>query len=82
VRKTRQALGRVLRSPEDVGVRALVDRRYTAAGREAMPDYSVRDTFPEAEREELVDVAPEKLKGAMLNFFTDRDAWSGTPPTP
>jgi len=82
VRKTRQALGRVLRSPEDVAVRALIDRRYTEAGAREMPAYSVRDAFPEAERAELIDVAPEKLGYAMLNFYTDRDAWPGDPPTP
>jgi len=82
VRKTRQALGRVLRSPEDVGVRALFDRRYTAAGRGQLGDYSVHDTFPPEEREELVDVAPEKLKFGMLNFYRDHDAYQGSPPTP
>ncbi|MFB6121735.1 MAG: ATP-dependent DNA helicase [Halobacteriaceae archaeon] len=82
VRKTRQALGRVLRSPDEVAVRALIDRRYTEAGAREMPAYSVRDAFPEAEREEMVDVAPTKLGYAMLNFYTDRDAWPGDPPTP
>ena len=82
IRKTRQALGRVIRSPEDFGVRALVDRRYTEAGAAEMGKYSVRETFPVEERSEMVDVAPEKLKFAMLNFFTDNEAWEGDPPTP
>ena len=82
VRKTRQALGRVLRSPDDVAVRALLDRRYTAAGRRSMPDYSVRDAFPDAEREELVDVDPERLRYAVANFVTGHDAWDGEVPTP
>ncbi len=79
VRKTRQALGRVIRSPEDFGVRALLDRRYTNAD---MGKYSVRGTFPSEEREELIDIGPEKLKFAMLNFYTDHGAYDGPPPQP
>ncbi|MFC7044141.1 ATP-dependent DNA helicase [Halobacteriaceae archaeon GCM10025711] len=82
VRKTRQALGRVLRSPEDFGVRVLVDRRYTAASRTGMGKYSVNETFPPEERRELIDIDPGKLKFAMLNFYTDMDAWDGDPPRP
>ena len=79
IRKTRQALGRVIRSPDDFGVRLLLDRRYTDAD---MGKYSVRDAFPPEERAELIDIAPEKLKFAMLNFYTDHDAYPGSPPGP
>ena len=79
VRKTRQALGRVIRSPDDYGVRLLLDERYTNAD---MGQYSVRDTFPPEERSELVDVAPEKLQFGMLNFYRDHDAYDGPPPSP
>ena len=82
VRKTRQAIGRVIRSPEDIGVRALIDRRYTTASRTRMSDYSVNMDFPPEERRELVDVEPGKLKYAMLNFFSDHDAWDGDAPQP
>ncbi|WP_132059172.1 ATP-dependent DNA helicase [Halorussus amylolyticus] len=82
IRKTRQALGRVIRSPEDFGVRVLVDKRYTQLGERKMRKYSVRETFPPEERAEMIDIGPEKLKFAMLNFFTDRGAWDGSPPTP
>jgi DNA excision repair protein ERCC-2 len=82
IRKTRQALGRVIRSPEEVGVRVLLDRRYTKAGAADLGKYSVHDSFPVEERDEMLDVAPGKLKFAMLNFFSDRDAWDGEPPTP
>lgn len=82
IRKTRQALGRVLRSPEEIGVRALLDARYTERGRREMGKYGVRETFPEEERAELLDVAPEKLKFAMLNFYSDHTAYDGDPPTP
>ncbi|MFB6302842.1 MAG: ATP-dependent DNA helicase [Haloferacaceae archaeon] len=81
VRKTRQALGRVVRSPEDFGVRILLDRRYTRESRD-MGRYGVRDAFPPEERDELLDVDPEKLKFALLNFFGDRDAYDGDPPAP
>jgi DNA excision repair protein ERCC-2 len=82
VRKTRQAIGRVIRSPEDVGVRALIDRRYTAASRTQLADYSVNEDFPPEERAELIDVDPSKLKYAMLNFFREHQAWDGDPPAP
>jgi DNA excision repair protein ERCC-2 len=82
IRKTRQALGRVLRSPEEIGVRALCDARYTERGQREMGKYGVRGTFPEEERDELLDVAPEKLKYAMLNFYSDHAAYDGDPPTP
>nr|WP_255666136.1 ATP-dependent DNA helicase [Haladaptatus sp. DYF46] len=82
IRKTRQALGRVIRSPEDFGVRILLDKRYTEKSVREMGKYSVRETFPPEEREETIDIAPGKLKFAMLNFFTDHDAWDGEPPQP
>ena len=82
VRKTRQAIGRVIRSPSDFGVRALIDRRYTKDSRTAMREYSVNTTFPPEERRELIDVEPTKLKYAMLNFYRDMDAWTESPPEP
>jgi DNA excision repair protein ERCC-2 len=84
VRKTRQAVGRVIRSPADFGVRALVDRRYTARAADDLGEYSVHDAFPPEERGERVDVDPGKLKFAMLNFYGDMDAWEdrGGPPEP
>ncbi|SFC25526.1 DNA excision repair protein ERCC-2 [Halobiforma haloterrestris] len=82
VRKTRQALGRVIRSPEDVGVRALLDRRYSRRAKSDLGRYSVNGTFPHEEREELIDIDPEKLKFSMLNFFGDHDAYDGEPPAP
>ena len=82
IRKTRQALGRVIRSPEDVGVRALLDRRYSKRAKSDLGKYSVNPTFPPEERDELLDIAPDKLKFAMLNFFGDFDAYDGEPPVP
>ncbi|KAA9399417.1 ATP-dependent DNA helicase [Haloarcula sp. CBA1130] len=82
VRKTRQALGRVVRSPDDFGARILLDKRYTEAAEMEMHDYAVRGTFPTEERREMVDIGPEKLKFAMLNFYQDMDAYDGPPPKP
>ncbi|MEF8976032.1 MAG: ATP-dependent DNA helicase, partial [Halapricum sp.] len=82
VRKTRQALGRVVRSPEDFGARILVDKRYTRDAEIEMRDYAVRGTFPPEERAEMIDVEPEKLKFGLLNFYNDLDAYDGDPPTP
>ncbi len=83
VRKTRQALGRVIRSPDDYGVRMLVDRRYTTKSRSNMRKYSVNGSFPAEERQEMVDIDPDKLKFATLNFYGDMDAWGPEgPPAP
>ncbi|MFB6172021.1 MAG: ATP-dependent DNA helicase [Haloarculaceae archaeon] len=82
VRKTRQALGRVVRSPTDFGARVLVDERYVGSKRSDLGEYSVHGSFPVEERRELIDVAPGKLKGGLLNFYADMDAWDGAPPRP
>ncbi|MDF9748329.1 ATP-dependent DNA helicase [Natrinema salsiterrestre] len=82
VRKTRQALGRVIRSPEEVGVRALLDRRYSRDAKSDLGKYSVNGTFPHEEREELIDIGPDKLKFAMLNFYGGHDEYDGEPPSP
>ena len=82
VRKTRQALGRVVRSPDDYGVRVLIDERYTHRNRVELGDYSVYPSFPPEERGEHIDVDPEKLGVGMLNFYSDLDAWNGAPPEP
>ncbi|MFC7133150.1 ATP-dependent DNA helicase [Salinibaculum sp. GCM10025337] len=82
IRKTRQAMGRVVRSPEDFGARILVDGRYTERAEIEMGQYAVRGAFPAEERAEMIDVQPEKLKFGLLNFYQDVDAYDGDPPTP
>jgi DNA excision repair protein ERCC-2 len=82
IRKTRQALGRVVRSPTDFGARVLVDERYTHANRVDLGEYSVYPNFPPEERDEHIDVAPEKLKIALLNFYDDVGGYEGSPPRP
>jgi DNA excision repair protein ERCC-2 len=82
VRKTRQAMGRVVRSPEDYGARILLDARYTERAEVEMGDYAVRGAFPAEERAEMIDVDPEKLKFGLLNFYQDVDGYDGDPPAP
>ncbi len=64
VRKARQAVGRVIRGPEDVGVRVLLDERYA---RESWD--SVRSLLPD--REEFQPVSPDMLE-LGLERFRDR----------
>ncbi len=71
IRKVRQAMGRVIRSPEDYGVRILLDVRYTSESTKTMGKYSIYPRLPPDEREEIIDVAPEKVKYALMNFFND-----------
>ena len=82
VRKTRQALGRVVRSPDDFGARILLDARYTERAGVEMPDYAVRGAFPPEERAEMVDIDPEKLQFGLLNFYQGLGAYNGDPPRP
>jgi len=63
VRKARQAIGRVIRGPEERGVRALVDARYARDRWNG-----VRDYFPEWEREEFQPVSPEMLSLGLDRF--------------
>jgi len=67
VRKARQAIGRVIRGPEEVGVRALVDARYA---RESWN--SVRAFLPEPERAEFSPVSPDMLEFGVDRFWEDR----------
>lgn len=71
IRRVRQAVGRVIRSPEDYGARVLLDVRYTSESPKTMGKYSVYPSLPPEEREEIINVAPEKVKYALMNFFDD-----------
>ncbi len=64
VRKARQAIGRVIRSPEEVGVRVLADARYA---RDSWN--SVREYLP---GEEFQPVSPDMLAFGLDRFW-DRD---------
>lgn len=71
IRKVRQALGRVVRSPDDYGVRVLLDGRYTSSSAKKLGKYSVFNIFPEVEREEIIEVKPDNVKYSLMNFFSD-----------
>lgn len=71
IRKIRQAMGRVVRSPTDYGVRILLDGRFLTDSQRRWPKYSVFGFFPEEEKPEFVDVEPAKVKYSLLNFFQD-----------
>jgi DNA excision repair protein ERCC-2 len=60
-----------VRSPDDYGVRVLLDGRYTSESIKKWGKYSVFNIFPELERNELIDVAPERVKYSLMNFFND-----------
>jgi len=66
VRKARQAVGRVIRGPDERGVRVLLDARYARESWNA-----VREYLPEHEREEYQPVSPDML-GLALDRFERR----------
>ncbi|MFW6320308.1 MAG: ATP-dependent DNA helicase [Halohasta sp.] len=66
VRQVRQAIGRVLRSPDERGVRILVGERY-------LPDRprSVTPYLAEQERREFRRLTPEFLEGQFTRFWAE-----------
>ncbi|MFB6309314.1 MAG: ATP-dependent DNA helicase [Haloarculaceae archaeon] len=67
VRRARQAIGRVIRGTDEVGVRALVGRRYCPDAR-----HSVYEYLPEDERAEFVRMTPEFLADQLDRFWEPR----------
>jgi len=63
VRKARQAVGRVIRGPDERGVRVFVDARYARDRWNG-----VREYFPEWEREEFQPVSPDMLPLGLDRF--------------
>jgi DNA excision repair protein ERCC-2 len=68
VRKARQAIGRVIRGPEEVGVRVLVDGRYASQSWN-----SVREFFPDPVREEFQSVSPDMLQFGLEQFWENTE---------
>ena len=64
VRRARQAIGRVVRGPEEVGIRALVGRRYVSGAR-----HSVHPYLSPGEQEEFVRMTPEFLADQVDRFW-------------
>jgi DNA excision repair protein ERCC-2 len=68
VRRARQAIGRVIRGTEEVGVRALVGRRYTPGAR-----HSVYPYLSPGEQSEFVRLTPEFLAGKLESFWESHE---------
>ncbi|WP_353633954.1 ATP-dependent DNA helicase [Halobacterium sp. NMX12-1] len=68
VRRARQAIGRVIRGPEEVGVRGFVGQRYVEGAR-----HSVFEYLGPGEREEFTRMTPEFL-GDQLDLFWSEHA--------
>jgi DNA excision repair protein ERCC-2 len=64
VRKARQAVGRVIRGPDERGVRVLLDARYARESWNA-----VREYLPASEREEVQPVSPDMLSFGVERFW-------------
>ncbi|TKX70238.1 ATP-dependent DNA helicase [Halorubrum sp. SP9] len=71
VRKARQAVGRVIRGPDERGVRVLLDARYARDSWNG-----VREYLPEHEREEYQPVSPDMLEVALDRFESTTPAAS------
>ncbi len=67
VRRARQALGRVIRGPEEVGVRILVDNRYTASHSYA----SVFEYLSPDEQDEFITMQPDFLESQLTRFWDE-----------
>ncbi|ELK48760.1 helicase, partial [Haloferax sp. BAB-2207] len=65
VRKARQAIGRVIRGTDEVGVRVFVDARYARDSWNG-----VRDYLPAQEREEFRPVSPDMLGFGLDQFWS------------
>ena len=68
VRKARQAVGRVIRGADEVGVRILLDERYARASWD-----SVRELLPEDERDEFQPVSPDMVSVGLERFTASTD---------
>lgn len=64
VRRVRQAIGRVIRGPDERGVRILVGNRYTDAARHTVLPY-----FPASERDEFIRMTPMFLEDQLVDFW-------------
>jgi DNA excision repair protein ERCC-2 len=67
VRKARQAVGRVIRGPEEVGVRVLLDERY------ARESWDSCRSYLGPEEAEFQPVSPDMLSYGLDRFWSDHD---------
>ncbi|AKB80285.1 DNA repair helicase [Methanosarcina horonobensis HB-1 = JCM 15518] len=71
IRKVRQAMGRVVRSPGDFGVRILLDARYQGSQMRKLGKFSVFGYFPPEESREFLDVTPREVGSLVEEFFAN-----------
>jgi DNA excision repair protein ERCC-2 len=71
IRKVRQAMGRVVRSPGDFGVRILLDARYQGSQMRKLGKFSVFGYFPPEESREFLDAAPKDVGSLVEEFFAN-----------
>ncbi|AKB30970.1 DNA repair helicase [Methanosarcina siciliae HI350] len=71
IRKVRQAMGRIVRSPGDFGVRILLDARYQGSQIRKLGKFSVFGYFPPEESKEFLDVAPRDVGSLVEDFFAN-----------
>jgi len=64
IRKTRQAIGRVLRGMDEVGVRILVDERYGSTDWDGAKEY-----LSQQEQEEFDMVDPDNISSRINSFW-------------
>jgi len=67
VRKARQAIGRVIRGPEEVGVRILADERYGHTEWDGAKEF-----LSTSEQEEFDTVPPEEIVDMFTKFWKER----------
>lgn len=69
LRKTRQGLGRVIRGADDVGIRILLDERYTSTSQHKN---KVRRYFPDTAASEFRSIQPDELSTEIQSFWRGR----------
>ena len=62
-------MGRIVRSPEDFGIRILMDSRYQGSQIRKLGKFSVFEYFPPEEKKEFIDVTPKDVGSLVRNFF-------------
>ncbi|WP_049924231.1 ATP-dependent DNA helicase [Halopiger djelfimassiliensis] len=65
VRKARQAIGRVIRSPEDVGVRVLLDERYARDSWDSVRPYLPDDGEFQPVSPDMLEVGLERFRSTL-----------------
>ncbi|RKD93746.1 ATP-dependent DNA helicase [Halopiger aswanensis] len=65
VRKARQAIGRVIRSPEDVGVRVLLDERYARDSWDSVREFLPEDSEFQPVSPDMLDVGLERFRSRL-----------------